>query len=284
MKHHKLIAALYLAFCTIVANGQSTPSCRELVNKMFVAGNQIKSLKFRFKKLERINGKIIAGEQIVKYWHSPRKTYAYLSYPNKGTEVLWVQSDNSGKVLIKPTSFPYFSVNLSTHSDIIRKNNHHTVHEIGFDYVIGIVQNLTQKSSNQFDSCFFFQGETTFDNRPCYKLMIDYKPFQYITYTVKQGETVTSIAERLYLSDYMILQINPQISGYDDIKPGQQIRLPNAYARKTVLYIDKKTYLPIVQKMYDENGLFAQYEFYDLQVNPVIKPEEFNRDYKEYGF
>jgi outer membrane lipoprotein-sorting protein len=82
----------------------------------------------------------------------------------------------------------------------------------------------------------------------------------------------------------MIMQINQGIDSYDDIKAGQQIKVPNAYARKTVLYIDKETYLPIVQKMYDEKSLFAHYEFHNLQLNPAIRAEEFSRTYKEYNF
>jgi outer membrane lipoprotein-sorting protein len=51
-----------------------------------------------------------------------------------------------------------------------------------------------------------------------------------------------------------------------------------------VLYIEKATFLPLFQKMYDEKGLFSQYEFYNLELNAPIAPEEFTRNYKGYSF
>jgi hypothetical protein len=227
---------------------------------------------------------MLTGEQDVKYLHSPRKTYAYLHSPSKGTEVLWIENENSGKVLVKPTSFPYISVNLSPFGSVLRKSNHHTVHQIGFDYIAGIIANIAQKSGSHFSQYFLYQGEVNFEGRNCYKILIDYTPYQYIDYTVQTGENLTKIARKMFVSDYMIKQINPDVADYDDVKAGQRIKVPNAYARKTVLYIDKENYLPLVQKMYDEKGLFAHYEFHHLELNPVIKSEEFSRDYKEYNF
>jgi hypothetical protein len=251
---------------------------------MLTVTEEVETLKFKFKKIERVGGKMMTGEQDVKYQHAPRKTYAYLHSPSKGTEVLWVENENSGKVLVKPTSFPYMSVNLSPFGSIIRKNNHHTVHQIGFDYIAGIIGNIAGKSGKNFQQYFLYQGEIKFEGRDCYKILIDYTPYQYIEYTVQPGENLTMIARKLFVSDYMIKEINMGVDDYDDVKAGQWIKVPNAYARKTVLYIDKENYLPLVQKMYDENGLFAHYEFHNLELNPSIKEEEFSRGYKDYNF
>jgi hypothetical protein len=251
---------------------------------MLTATEEVKTLKFKFKKIERVGGKMVTGEQDVKYQQAPRKTYAYLHSPSKGTEVLWVENENNGKVLVKPTSFPYMSVTLSPFGSIIRKNNHHTVHQIGFDYIAGIIGNIAGKAGKNFQQYFLYQGEIKFDGRDCYKILIDYTPYQYIEYTVQPGENLTVIARKLFVSDYMIKEINPDVDDYDDVKAGQRIKVPNAYARKTVLYIDKESYLPLVQKMYDEKGLFAHYEFHNLELNPSIKEEEFSRGYKDYNF
>jgi outer membrane lipoprotein-sorting protein len=259
-------------------------SSREVIDRMLSATREVETLKFKFKKVERIGGKTLTGEQDVKYLHTPRKTYAYLHSPGKGTEVLWIENENSGKVLVKPSSFPYVAVSLSPFGSVIRKNNHHTVHEIGFDYIAGIIGNIAAKSGNQFDQYFLYQGEVIFENRHCYKILIDYAPYQYISYTVQPGEDLPTIAKKLYVSDYMIKEINPDVDDYDDVRAGQQIKVPNAYARKTVLYVDKKNYLPLVQKMYDEKGLFAHYEFHNLELNPPIKAEEFSREYAGYNF
>jgi outer membrane lipoprotein-sorting protein len=275
---------LLVFFLQSILTFAQTASSKEIIDQMLKATGEIKTLKFKFKKIERLEGKILTGEQDIKYLHSPRKTYAYLHSPSKGTEALWVENENSGKVLVKPTSFPYVSINLSPFGSVLRKTNHHTVHEIGFDYIAGIIGNIAQKSGPHFNQYFLYQGEVKFEGRDCYKILIDYSPYQYIDYTVKAGENLPAIAKKLYVSDYMIKEINPDMDDYDDVKAGQRIKVPNAYARKTVLYIDKEHYLPLVQKMYDEKGLFAHYEFHNLQVNPPIQPEEFSRNYNEYNF
>lgn len=259
-------------------------SSREIIDRMLTATKEVQTLKFKFKKIERIEGRMLTGEQDVKYLHTPRKTYAYLHSPSKGTEVLWIENENNGKVLVKPVSFPYIAVNLSPFGSVIRKNNHHTVHEIGFDYIAGIIGNIAGKSGKQFNQYFLYQGDIKFENRDCYKVLIDYVPYGYISYTVQPGEDLPAIAKNLFVSDYMIKEINPAVDDYEDVKAGQQIKVPNAYARKTVLYIDKQSYLPVVQKMYDEKGLFAHYEFHNLELNPAIKDEEFSKEYEDYNF
>src|SRR5690606_18453639 len=101
---------------------------------------------------------------------------------------------------------------------------------------------------------------------------------------IKDGENITDLAYRLNISDFMILELNKNLVDYHSVKPGQQILIPNVYAKKTILYIDKKTFLPVVQIMHDQEGLYEQYEFSNLIINPKINDEEFKSDYDEYGF
>ena len=102
--------------------------------------------------------------------------------------------------------------------------------------------------------------------------------------TVKKGENITTIARRLRLSEYMILENNPKISSYTDVKEGQIISIPNAYAKLTLLLIDKEYLLPVNNKVFDDKGVFEMYEYHDLKVNVPIAPEEFTKNYKGYHF
>jgi outer membrane lipoprotein-sorting protein len=101
---------------------------------------------------------------------------------------------------------------------------------------------------------------------------------------VQNGENLVTIAYKLFVSDYMIMSVNSDIDGYYDVKPGQKIKVPNAYARKTFLFIDKETYLPVVQIMYDEKGLFSKYEFTDVKVNPKFSDVDFSKENDQYDF
>ena len=62
------------------------------------------------------------------------------------------------------------------------------------------------------------------------------------------------------------------------------IKVPDAYAKLTILLIDKTVLLPINNKVFDDKGLFETYEYYNLQVNSPIAADEFAKEYKDYNF
>ncbi|MFN3405650.1 MAG: DUF1571 domain-containing protein [Cytophagaceae bacterium] len=258
-------------------------SGKQIISNMNHNINKVETLRFKMKKKERINGKVMYGEQDCKFNKSPKKIYTRMILPKDGIEVLYVEGENGNKALVNPNGFPYISLSLDPYGSSMRNNNHHTVHEVGFDYLNSIVDYIALKSTDNFEKIFKYVGDTVFNNRKCYVMLIDYQSYAYVPYTVKKGETITDIAYRNFVSDYMILEVNG-LTAYDGVKVGQVIKVPNAYARKTYLFIDKQTFLPLVQAMYDDKGFYAQYEFHNLQVNVPIRPEEFTRTYKDYNF
>jgi len=80
------------------------------------------------------------------------------------------------------------------------------------------------------------------------------------------------------------LLLNPAAKNYDDVQPGQVIRIPNFYCRKIIFTIDRIHWLPLKQEVYDESGLYEQYEFLSFVLDPVITPMEFSPDYDKYKF
>jgi outer membrane lipoprotein-sorting protein len=257
---------------------------KKIMEDMLVSIHDVQTLRFRLKKTERIEGVLQKAEQDVKFLHNPRKIYTYIHSPNKGVELLWIEGKNDNQVYINPNAFPYVNLNLDPYGSIVRKGNHHTVYEVGFDYIGEIMDQMIKKSGSDFDKYFFYQGDVLFDNRLCYKIFIDYKPFAYVNYTMKANENITDVAYKMFVSDYMILKKNPEIHDYYDVQAGQKIIVPTAYALKTILYIDKENKLPVFQAMYDEKGLFSQYEFYSLQLNQSIEDVEFTKGYSKYNF
>ena len=83
---------------------------------------------------------------------------------------------------------------------------------------------------------------------------------------------------------YMILEKNPKIRNSNDVKKGDIIKVPNDYSQKMILYVDKKTYFPVLIKVYDEVGLFEQYDYSNLVFNPVFASDEFLKSNKKYNF
>ena len=81
-----------------------------------------------------------------------------------------------------------------------------------------------------------------------------------------------------------MLEKNPSIKSYTESLAGRTLLIPNDYSSKMVLYIDKVRMVPLVMKVYDNEGLYENYEYTNVVINPVFKPEEFNSDYKDYHF
>lgn len=256
-------------------------SCEEVVLKSLKSIKEVKGLKYHLKIIERGKKGFNNYESNVKFSRSPRLIYLYI----KGIEVLWLEGKNNGKALVKPNSFPFFNLNLDPMGDLMRQDQHHTLNEMGYDYFASIIQNTVDRLGNKFNDCFSFGEEEKINNRLCYKILIDNKEFKYVDYTVGEGESITSIARKNHIAEYMILEKNPKFKDYFDIlKKGQVIKIPNWYCRTVTMYIDKFYFLPISIKINDDKGLFEEYNYHFLQVNPKFEADEFSRDNKNYGF
>lgn len=256
------------------------PTSREIIDQMIKSIDNVKTLKYKLGISERIKGKLTNASSLIKYQKSPRKLHLYLN----GPELLWLEGKNNGNALVSPGSFPYFDLNLDPYGAILRKNQHHTLHEIGYDYLSDLIQSFILRADGNFEQTFLYIGEDKFENSTCYKIIIKYSDFAFSSYKVKKGENIVSIARKLKVSEYMILENNPAHEGYYAVKAGDVLSVPNAYAKMTVLLIDKELMLPVNTKMYDDKGLFESYEYRDLKVNIVIPDVEFSKNFKEYHF
>ena len=253
---------------------------RELIDKIFEAVENVKTLRFSLQCNERIKGRMTHYESKVKLQVSPRKLYLSL----KGPEVLWIQGQNNGDALVNPGAFPYMNLNLDPYGSLMRKDQHHTIHEMGFQYMADILKDGMKKAGDKLDKYFVLVGEEKLNGRNCYKMAISFNDFAWGPYIVKKGENLNTIARKLRVSEYMVLMNNPKVSWFNDVKEGQIIQVPNAYGKLTILLVDKEYLLPVSNKVFDDQGLFETYEYHDLIVNPTILPEEFTKDYKDYNF
>lgn len=253
---------------------------KELLRSVFYAIDNLKTLRYNLQCNERIKGRMQHTESKVKLQISPRKLYLYI----KGIEVLWCEGANNGNALVNPGSFPYINLNLDPYGSLMRKDQHHTINEMGYQYLQDILKDGLRRVGDKMDKSFIFLGEEKFNGRACYKLSISFQDFAWVPYTVKKGETLVTIARKLHVSEYMVLENNPKLGGYVDVNENDVIRVPNAYAKLTLLLIDKEYLLPVNNKVFDDKGLFETYEYYDMQVNKAIDPIEFSKEFKEYKF
>lgn len=280
LKRSALLVALLLM--QLISYSQKAQlSCKEVVNKTLKSIKEVKGLKYHLKITERGKKGFNYYESAVKFNRNPRLIYLYI----KGIEVLWLQGKNDGRALVKPNSFPFFNLNLDPMGNLMRQDQHHTLNEMGYDYFAGVIQHTIDKLGDKFDDYFELDGEERINGRPCYKVNINNRDFTYVDYTIGEGESITSIARKFYVAEYMILEKNPKFKDYFDIlKKGEVIKIPTWYCKTVVMYVDQLYFVPISIKVSDDRGLFEEYNYFYLQVNPKFEEGEFTRQYKDYKF
>jgi hypothetical protein len=270
-----------LPLAGLLSSFNPTSSCREIMDKMIKSVGEVKALKYDLKLVERIEKKYNFFGSSVKLNRKPRKLYLNA----KGIEVLWVEGKHNGDALVNPNSFPYINLYLDPTGSLMRQDQHHTIHEAGFDYFSAVIEANVKRTGDRFDQYFLPEGEETINGRACYKIIINNKDFGFVNYTVQKGENLITIARKLHVSEFMILQNNkPKVSDYKDVRVGQAIKVPNAYAKHVLLYVDKQNFLPIGVRVFDDKGLYEQYDYFNVQLNPVFAENEFTKDFKDYNF
>jgi LysM repeat protein len=255
----------------------------EMFKKMMATIGTIKTLTFKLDKTERIHGKMMPGSQDVKLNVTPHQAYLKIHVPNKGAEVLYREGENKGNCRVNPNAFPYMTLNLDPDGDILRKDQHHSVKELGFKYTGDVLNFVYNKYKSKMDDYVTINGEVVHDGRKCWNVTLENKEYKIENYTVLAGETILKIARKLRLDEYSLLELN-NIKSFDAVKSGQVIKVPNSMCKKIEMYVDQATCLPLYQKMFDDKGLMATYEYTKLKINPTFKAGELTEGYAEYKF
>jgi hypothetical protein len=254
----------------------------QAIQVMTQRASEVKTTIYNAIMHERIGTKFVDKTSFFKINVSPFKIYVKESFIGIHIEGLYSEGYNENKILISTVGFPWVRTLLDPYGKKVRNNHHHTIYETGFEYFVSVINELL--TNHRDDIKLSFDGEEAKHNRNCYKITITDDNFKYINYIVQPGETLTSIAKRLFINDYMILELNPGIDYYNDVKPGQEIQIPTVYAKRMVLYLDKILMLPIQIDIFDDKGLYAGYSYINLIVNPTFAWNEFNTTFKDYHF
>jgi LysM repeat protein len=253
-------------------------------HQMMRSMEKVKTCTFVLDIRERIFGKMLTDEYIVKLNARPYKVYVYSILPNPGAQALYVEGSNNNRVLISPNRFPYIKMNFNPQNMLLRKDHQYSIKQMGFNYIYNLLNGYVKKDSVSFFKSLILLKDVVYKGNVYDILEVNNPAFAYVNYKVLPGETVTSIAEKLLVNDHMLLEINPGISDYDDVKAGQVIKVPNSFAKKIVFYIDRRHGLPLIQVIYDDKGLYGWVEMSSFVWNPELKKEEFSRHYPKYSF
>jgi LysM repeat protein len=250
-------------------------------DNMIKSISSIDALEYELHAKELIDGKIFYTHSRVKLQKEPFCFYNYILKPDMGVEILFTHKNKYA--LINPNGFPFINLKLDPSGKLIRRNQHHTLFDAGFDSFKNIVLSVLELLKASPDRYIIDLGIKQINNTECQVLKVVNPDFSFSEYIVQKGENVELIAKKFNLSSYLILQEN-NLSFYNDIELGDKILIPNSYGEQFEIWINLQTSLPIVQKVFVNNKLFEYYEFEKIVINPEFSYDEFDKNYVEYNF
>ena len=261
-----ILGGIFIAAAMILFHSSREPALKvnEVIDKTMASIQAENILSFTFTRLERIKGKMESSSSEIKLETSPFKLYLKTLGPTGGKELLYGVGSGK-KAIVEPNAFPYITLKLDPFGSLLRDNQHHTIFEIGFTYFGKIMASFSKKINYRYKDFCVIDGELEWQGRKCISVTCNYPQFAYVNYVVKKDETLTTIASRLNLSDYMILEKNSAtVDDYYDVEEGEEILIPNLYCKKITFYVDKENFLPIRQLIYDDLGLFEEYRYLNV--------------------
>lgn len=282
-----VVSLIFMAIVLMGFQKEEVSQTRTIINNMLTAIRTYKGAKFTMGNNERIVGiKGLRGGNIyTKVQVSPLKVYMKMvTDPNKDTEILYVPAERDGKALIKPGNL-FFNVKLSPFNGQVTKEQHHSPVSAGFGLVVKIMDAAVKRADaeKKFDEVFKYVGDVTYQNKSCYKVVIEDPTWAITTYKAGKGENMYSVSQKLLIPEYSLTELNG-VKNFEEDLSGRTLKVPTSYAKKTVFYIDKSNNFPIFQEMSDDKGVFERYEFSNLILNPTFAADEFTENFKGYGF
>lgn len=291
MKHFFKI--IFPAFCFCVLYGfnynkneknifNENLSAIQILHQTLDSIENIKTLKVKLVALERFQNKYLKSVSYFKISYYPIKKLYFIN-PEKKLEILFIENKNDNKALVKHPSLP-ISIFLDPNGSIMKKNQHYTIHELGFEYIAKTIQTALSKEKDKYINHLHYLGIHEKNNKQCFTLMYESSNFNYIPYTVQPKETVVSISRKFNINEYIIRDKNDLYYEFGYLKKGSVIQIPQMYCKKAFIYIDKQTYLPVSINLYDDKGLLESYDYLEVHKNITFGEKEFSKDYKEYNF
>ena len=249
---------------------------------MAIETDKLEGFTATITKTERFEKEFVKQISSVKLKRNPFRLYLRQEYPDAGVEIL-IRPDHS-KALVNLNSFPWVNLHLDPYGSIMRRQQHHTVYDSGFDLMTNLLVRELDKIGSDTAGHLSYLGTITYDDRTVHELEFNNPSYQITIYAVGKNESVIDIVRKLNVNEYYILELNENLDFYDDTKEGQIIRVPTHYASKITLYLDVEYLIPLVIRTYDLSGLYEEYAYRNFRINPPFKDEEFSSSFDEYGF
>jgi hypothetical protein len=274
------LSAFFSSFIPAPNHDSGNPQPLKVIIGMLDSIKKIRSYQFDLKALERVEkDEYLDAESSVKLNVSPKALY--FRNEKKKISVMYVAGTNDNKALVKAKALLGGTISLDPMGSMMRKNQHYTIHELGFDYFARTITFALLKDKEHIAENLKFVGKKTINEKSCIGMVFEDPDFHYFDYVTGKNESVASLAVKFNVAEFQIRLKNELHSFYGALKEGKKLKIPSNYCKRINMYIDEKTLLPVSITIYDEVGLYESYEYLNVKTNLKFTSDDFGKFYKD---
>ncbi len=281
----RLFGVATLFFVTLHTTGQTvtSSSAEHILTNMFDSVYALENVRFDMYSQERINGELVKSHAVGVMEYSPRNIFIR-GFDTQGVllnEILYKEGTNNNDALISPNGFPYININLDPEGNTMRRNRHFTILEAGGRYLVDMLKigMVTYAKSGDINERLKVKSKDSL-----WIVTITNTDYSKHKYLVQPGENSRTIARKLGVPEYKMVELNENIDTFDDVQPGEIIFVPNYYAQKVELVLRKSDNVPIRVRVFDEKGLYSEYKYAAFETNTQLSSKTFNKENPAYTF
>jgi outer membrane lipoprotein-sorting protein len=256
----------------------------DIIRRTLEKINQINTISFTITAKERFGDEYKTDKAFFKRKYNPDEIYYKQLLPPTNAEVL-MNEKYKNTALVNPNGFPFINLHLSPYGERLRDKQHHTLYQAGYAYFSEILLYMKNKYKANWTDVSTLEKEVIISGNVCYKVVLKNPNYKIISYKVNKETTPQQLAAQLKICDEQFVELNPAIKNiFQKIKAGSEIIIPSDYAASIALYIDKNLLVPRKIEVNDNKGLFEEYLFENIIINPAFTEMDFDENNKEYGF
>ena len=265
---------LFTASVLLVFTGfsQNTVDCEKTFEFVYSQWADVVNMQYHSKKYERHLNEDNYAEFDFTVQRSPFKVAGRMA--EKGHFILYDPEVSEKEAMYISNGFPFTNLMLDIQGKIFRGLNHYTISDAGCEFILGIIRREFQRIPENFQCT-----KVVRNGNEEFLIRAETDQFGWKDYTASEDETVLSIADKLSVSAYLIIEKNDHIHAYTDVCSGKTIKVPTHYGRVVELYIDAKHGLPTRIANYDDKGLFESFDYTNYKFNLKLDPAYFTVDF-----
>ncbi len=234
-------------------------------------------------KRERFGRELKTQEFIFKF---QRPFHVYIRYiqPCEGREAIFVKGKNRNRIKVHKGCFPDITTNIQPTGKLALKDNHHPIYHFGLGYLTELAAMSFNTAMENDEGWFAPPEQTRLHGRPTWRIQANF-PMAGHQIISEEDTSLADIAAQTNRDAYVLFHSNPGLKRLDELEPGTRIFIPRYYGKRAEIHLDRETLLPLKISIWDWNDeLYEEYEFRDLNLNPVLNDRDFDADNPDYDF